>query len=172
MSYDPSPGPRPPVSLKVFGILNIVFGGLGLFGGLFSAVMYFGSSDGRLFGQRNPVLEIAHESPTYLSYMKLTTIVGLLAVVLLIVAGIGLLKAKNWARLASIGYAIYGIVGGVVGIVMTWKYVMGPLSEKGGPAAAGGAMGGLVGGLVALAYPVVLLIFMRKRNVREATQKN
>jgi hypothetical protein len=37
-----------------------------------------------------------------------------------------------------------------------------------GPAGQAGMMGGVMGGLIAIAYPIVLIVFMTKRNVREA----
>jgi hypothetical protein len=168
MSYAPYPhpqAPRPPVSIKVFGILAIVFGSLGLFGILFTYIMYFGNA--RMFGP-NPAVAIARESETFMTWMKVS--LGLQCVMspMLLASGIGLLKRRAWARKTAIAYALYGIVGGLVGLVMTWKYLIAPLSRMSGPAAAGGTLGGMIGGVVGMVFPVLLLIFMTKRNVREA----
>jgi hypothetical protein len=49
--------------------------------------------------------------------------------------------------------------------------MLGAMKEAQGPAAmaaVGVVVGGLIGGLVSLAYPIVLLVFMRRPAVRAA----
>jgi hypothetical protein len=60
-------------------------------------------------------------------------------------------------------------------MLVNWVYViqpmLGAMKEAQGPAAmaaVGGVVGGLIGGLVSLAYPIVLLVFMRRPAVRAA----
>jgi len=90
----------------------------------------------------------------------------------LLAAGIGLMMLKPWARLVSIGYAIYAIVFGIVGMVINFFFLVRPMIEhaqqQSGPEAAvaiGGAVGGTIGGCFGLIYPIVLLIFMFRANV-------
>lgn len=160
--YPYPPVQRPPAAIKTFGIINLVFAGLGAIGGLFTWAMYFG--DLRL-GPRNPVVEIAHESPAYMRFLEWSVVVGFFAVAVLAASGVGLLKSRMWGRKLAIGYSLYAIVGAIVGLVMTQHYVMGPLSRSHEMAASAGAMGGYMGGALGVAYPLVLLIFMCKRNV-------
>jgi hypothetical protein len=93
---------------------------------------------------------------------------GLVAAVVLVLAGVGLLMSKAWGRVLSIVYAIYAIVAAVVGWIASYFFVVAPLMERAAkmPAspeqagAIGGAIGSLFGGCFGLLYPVLLLIFM------------
>ena len=163
-----TPAPVRPPAVKVFGILNLVFAGLGVLGGIMSYAMYFADFH---IGPRNATIEAAHQSPTYMSFLRVSFVTGLLVTVVLALAGIGLLRMKSWARKLTIAYGIYGIVAAIAGFIMVQRYVMGPLMHSSDPAAKAGAAGGIVGGLFGLAYPVLLLIFMNKRDIREAFER-
>jgi hypothetical protein len=126
--------------------------------------MYFG--DFNIGPGRNPVVEVAHDSPQFMRYLEISLWVGACALLALFISGVGLMGMKPWARKLAIVYAIYGIVGGIVGLIITYKYLITPLSGK--PGGSAGAFGGVWGGILGCAYPVVLLSFMLKRNVREA----
>src|SRR5208282_3820870 len=158
-----------PTSVTVFGVLNIVFGALGILGIIFSAISLMVISPN---ATNNPVLEIMRNSPGYAVCMKIMMPLGVLACGVSIAAGIGLLKLKTWARILSIGYAIYSIVAGIIGWVFNYIFLMHPLleqaSQKQGPEAAvliGAAIGGTFGGCIGMIYPVLLLIFMFRPNI-------
>ena len=93
---------------------------------------------------------------------------GLVTSTALGISGIGLRGMKSWGRKLAIAYSIYTIIAAIGGLYMTNKYLLEPLSHSDNPAAKGGVMGGYLGGLIGLAYPIVLLIFMNKRDVKEA----
>ena len=123
----------------------------------------------------NPVVRIMRENPTYAAWLKLTIPLGLVTCVVLLAAGIGLLRRKSWARKVSIGYAIYAIVFGLLGMVINFIFLLLPMLEeaqrKQGPEAAGaigGALGGTIGGCFGLVYPILLLIFMTRPKVAAA----
>ena len=156
-----------PQSVNTLGILNLVFAGLGLFGMLATYAMYFGG----LHLAHDPVQEIARSSPTYMSFMRMSLVSGTIGSLVLGASGIGLRAMKSWGRKLAIAYAIYSIVAAIFGFYMTHKYLIEPLSHSDNPAAKGGVMGGYMGGLIALAYPIVLLIFMNKANVRDAFKR-
>ena len=80
-----------PASVTVFGVLNIVFGIIGLFGMIFTVITLISP----LSSTHNPVLETMRNSPGYAVWMKITTPLGFLACGASIAAGIGLLKLKN-----------------------------------------------------------------------------
>lgn len=164
-----TPAPVRPPAVKVFGILNLVFAGVGVLGGIMSYVMYF--TDFHLAGPRNATIEAAHQSPTYMSFLRVSFVTGLLVTIVLAFAGIGLLRMKSWARKLTIAYGIYAIVSAIAGFIMVQRYVMGPLMHSSDPAAKAGALGGFVGAAFGLAYPVLLLIFMNKRDIREAFER-
>ncbi|HTL34290.1 MAG TPA: hypothetical protein VL326_14280 [Kofleriaceae bacterium] len=162
--------PPPPRSIKTIGTLNLVFAGLGLLGSLMTYAMYFGGLE-LTPGHPNPVKEATLSSPTYMSFLKASMVAGLVAAVVLGASGIGLRAMKNWGRKLALFYAVYGIFAAITGMVMMVKYLMPALSKLHDPAAQGGMMGGVMGGLIGIAYPVVILVFMSKQNVREAFER-
>src|SRR4051794_26759147 len=97
-----------PASVTTFGIINIVFAAWGLFGllGTLALLKLAGTAN-------NPIVKLMRESPPYAAWMKLSIPLGLIGAVVLLVAGIGLLLLKPWARKLTIGYAIYGILLGL-----------------------------------------------------------
>jgi hypothetical protein len=104
--------------------------------------------------------------------LKLSIALGAVVCVVLLAAGIGLLRLRPWARMASIIYAIYAILMGLVGMVVNYYFLVQPMlaqaQQKQGAEAAGaigGAIGGCIGGCFGLIYPILLLIFMTRANV-------
>ncbi|HTR42885.1 MAG TPA: hypothetical protein VMH87_14825 [Pseudomonadales bacterium] len=157
-----------PTSVTVFGILNIVFAGLGLCGTAFSVMLFMPSAA----TANNPVVQIIQSSPAYAAWMKVSLGLGLVVIVALLAAGIGLLNLKPWARTLSIIYAIYTIIMTLVGVVINYFFLIQPMLQKAqgqqGPEAAGaigGAIGGFGGGCIAVIYPILLLIFMTRPHV-------
>ena len=180
VTYGP-PKTNRPASLMVFGILNLVFGILGLCGTVMSAgILLFMPQNIQKAGANNPVMELMANNAGYRLFNQITMGLGFVAAAVLIVAGIGLIQAKSYGRTLSIGYAIYAIVGGIVGIVVSYFFLVQPLLERaqagaGGPeraAAIGGMVGGLIGGCLGQIYPIVLLIFMCRRSVAAYLQGN
>jgi hypothetical protein len=176
----PAPGPSGPVptgarptSLLVLGILNIVFGVLGLCGTAASSAMFFVEMP-QDPGMPNPALELIRSDSTYRLIMQTMIVLGCLASLALLVGGIGLLLVKAWGRTLSIGYAWYAIVAVVAGLLVNWLYLLQPMlaqGEAGGlgqAAAIGGAVGGMISGCFSVIYPVMLLIFMYRPAVRAA----
>ncbi len=105
--------------------------------------------------------------------------VGAVFTIILGLAGIGLLMFRSWGRTLSIVYVIYAFISMIVGIVINFCFLLPPLLEKQaalppGPEKAG-AMGGIVGILagscIGFIYPIILLIFMYRPNVKAALQK-
>jgi len=102
-----------PISVNVFGILNIVFACFGILGTVASLCLLFGAA-----ASNNPVAKVIQENATYMAYLKVMIPVGILASITLLVAGIGLLMLKNWARYLSIGFGIYGVLSGLIGAIL------------------------------------------------------
>jgi hypothetical protein len=161
-----------PTSVTVFGILNIVFAAFGIFGLIASIALFFmpGNSN-------NPVIKIMNENAAYAMWLKVCIPLGVLSCAALLAAGIGLLRLKSWARKLSIGYAIYAIVFGIIGMVVNFIFLIEPMLKEAqnqqGPEAAGaigGAIGGSFGGCFGMIYPVLLLIFMMRPTVVAAFQ--
>jgi len=135
-----------PMSVTIFGILNIGFGLLDVLVTLFSLFVL-----PRMNMANNPILKQTHDTV----WTRITMPLDGIAAVVLLAAGVGLLLLQNWARIASIGYGSYAILVTVAGTIVT---LMGDTS---------GIMkiGSLIGCVVSLVYPVLLIIFMKRSNV-------
>ena len=173
---DPAAAPVKPKSMTVFGILNIIFGALGLCGTAATIPMFLVDAS-TAAAEENPMLQIMHDSPAYHGFMLVSVVLGLVACIALILAGIGLLQGKAWGRSISIIYAWYAIVAAVVGIIFNWFYLIQPLIEQAQQqsgsspeeigAMVGGAVGGLAGGCFGALYPIILLIFMHRPAIKQ-----
>jgi len=162
-----------PASLTVFGILNILFGVLGICGtagGVLPFVMEMPSDP----AIPNPMLDLIKSNATYRTFLIVSLVLGAIVAALVLAGGIGLLLSKAWGRTLSIVYGWYSIVAAIVGMGVNW-YVMQPLlakmQEGGGPgqvAVTAGIVGGLIGGCVGMIYPIVLLVFMNRPAIRHA----
>lgn len=138
-----------PTSVTVFGILNIVFGGLGLLCMPFTLIASFVFPD------------VLHPSAGFKMWIIFTSVVSLGCSIWLLVLGIGLLNLKRWSRTGSIAYGWFQIVFGIIGLIVNFGAVLtGGLTLS--AEAIPGFIGGIFGGLIALAYPVLLLVFMNR----------
>lgn len=159
-----------PATVTVFGILNIAFALLGVFG-IFASFAILAASG----TSNHPAVAIIRDNPGYAAWLKVSIPLGILSCLLLLAAGVGLLFLKEWARKLSIGYAIYAILFGIAGMVLNYVFLTRPMLERAsqqqGPEAAGamgGAIGASIGGCFGLLYPILLLIFMMRPNVKAA----
>jgi hypothetical protein len=156
-----------PTVVTVFGILNIGFAAIGLIGAAATLLMFrFLPTTG------NPVLQLMNENALLKAWTDVSLVIGAVASVGLLAAGIGLLMMKNWARVLSLVYGVYAILSGVVGMVLTVVLLCKPLLDTAGKhhgpeivAAIAGAIGGTVGGCISLIYPILLIIFMTRPRV-------
>ena len=149
-----------PGSIKVFGILNVVFGAIGLicggFGFLTLMVMQSSSDMG-------DAIQSAMSAQYSGGYM--TAVIGLLLNIFLLTCGIGLLKERNWGRTWSLGYAVLGIIHAVVGAIGAVIFA------QAGPAAMGAGFGAIIGTAIGVIYPICILIFLTRPNVVEALKE-
>jgi hypothetical protein len=160
--------PQRPQAIRVLGILNVVLALLGVLGLLGTYAMYFGDFK---IGPRNPVIELARSSPGYMSFLRWSFAIGGVRCALLLAGGLGLLGVKAWARKVNIAFALFGLVSGIASVAATYHYLIGPLSKSSDPGAAAGAFGGMAGMVLTFVYPLVILVFMMKQDVREALER-
>jgi len=154
-----------PTSVTVFGVLNCVFGGIGLVCTPFSMI-------GILMPMPGQSMEFA---PAYKIFLLISSVVGICFSGWLLALGIGLLKFKGWARRGSVIYACVAIVWGIFGIILSiaaislgWMGAPEGMAEPQKAGMIGGMVGGICGGALGLIYPVLLLIFMRTAKVKDA----
>jgi hypothetical protein len=120
--------------------------------------------------------------PGFIPYTIVGSIMGGLMAVVLIVAGVGLLRLRPWAWWACIVYSVYTILATIVNTVYTMAVVNPAMQQwaaehtqpQGAPQMPmmwGGGMSNAItvfGGLFAVAYPIALLIVMFLPQVRAA----
>lgn len=169
-----APAPKP-AALTVFGILNIIFGAIGLISVLFSYKLYFTP----LESQVGPMPEALRASPFCFTCMRALIIPGTLFVLLQLISGIGLLRSSNLARKTALGCALYSIAAGLFSGWLTIRYIL-PVTlqqalqqmKNADPAVAEmtrtiGTAAGYFGVVVALILPVLTLIFLSRAKVRQ-----
>ena len=156
-----------PTSVTVFGVLNIVFGALGLLSTAVSMVVLFAVD-----AQAGAMDPFANVNPVWNMWIKVSIVLGVVAMLVLIASGIGLLNLRPWGRTLAIGYSIYAIAAGLIGTAMQFSYVVQPMLEQfevhGGPEAAAAmatVIGGLLGGCIGLVYPALLWYYMTRQHV-------
>ncbi|MHC4212538.1 MAG: DUF4339 domain-containing protein [Planctomycetota bacterium] len=147
-----------PTSVTVLGILNIVFGGLGILCTPVGLVATFA------------IPNAMNSTPVAKVWLLIGSVVGIFCSFILLIVGIGLLNLRRWARKWTLGYGWFAIVWGIVGM-----FVNVALAISGGmgntPEAIGGVIGGFFGGIVGLVYPILLIIFMLKPHVKSACNR-
>jgi hypothetical protein len=114
-----------PTAILVMAILNFVFGGLYILflicGGISIAVTaVFAKNMPTPKGQPNPFEEVTgmyDAIPGFYAFTATTSTLMLLFCILLVVAGIGLLKMQPWARWACIVYAAYTLFAASISLM-------------------------------------------------------
>jgi hypothetical protein len=179
---DPSPFYRyRPTAVTVIAILNFIIGGLTIVGLVCSGMLLlFAASVLKSVppppgGGPNPMTEMTdlfQSIPGYIPYMIVSAILGVIMAVVLIVAGVGLLKMRLWARRACVVYSVYSILGAIGGFIYTTTVVnpamerwQANLMARSGlrgppPSSAGGDVSAVIGSVVGMAYGITLLVVL------------
>ncbi len=144
-----------PTAVTVFGILNIVFGSLDL---LCMPVALIG-----IFAAPN-MMNVGGGTR---AWTMVSSAVGLFCTIFLIIMGIGLLYLKSWARTGSLAYGWFAIIWGIIGMAVNFA-TFSSAAHGSSPDATFGLIGGVFGGLIGMIYPILLIVFMRRPNVKEA----
>jgi len=164
-----------PTSLTVLGILNIVFACFGFCGGLCglgALAMMPMIADIIPPEARDEFVQNLEKSlpPEMQVYTYVQGGVGIVASIVLIIAGVALLKCRPIGRTLSIGWAAYGLLSIIVSVVMNAMFVWPNMADQ--PGGMAGAIGGtLFGSLIGAAYPIVLAYFMFRPNVVAALRE-
>lgn len=151
----PPAGSQRPMPATVFGILNIVFGSLGL---LCSPLSFIGAFAAE---------KVIQYAPPFKIWLAVGAVVGVFAAGWLLASGIGLLRLRKWALNGSLIYAWFAIVWAILGTVMNIIALVGGMVTL-APEALPGFIGGIIGGMIGLVYPILMLVFLRRPQVRQA----
>jgi hypothetical protein len=155
-----APSVSRPAAIKVFGILNIIFGAFALFSTSVAILIHF------VYG--SDVL-IPFGGTVYKIYFKVSSLLGFAGSILMLVSGIGLCSFREWARKIAIGYAWYSIAACLLGLAVTLLVILPEVREMGCQGAyVGGLVGGMLGGIIGMIYPVLLIIFLSRARVKTA----
>jgi hypothetical protein len=168
------PGGRPTTGVKVLAWFQIVLGALGILAVPCTlGLRGFATGCGPPNALNEKIQNLPYEGGLGIwTYTSLA--LGAVLSVVLLAAGIGLLGAKPWARLASLVYAVATIVlqaiGQVVAFVFLYPAISDAAAESGGAAGnaavTGGYIGGICGGLFAFALPITMLIVLTRPSVK------
>ncbi|MBK7584561.1 MAG: hypothetical protein IPI67_30790 [Myxococcales bacterium] len=165
----PLPREAPSSGLRLLGIAQCALGVFGLSAAPLTLITRFVARDpGSL-----RVQELLWEG--FLgAWMYASLALGTLAAILLIAAGVGVVRGRRWGRSLTLWHAGISVALMVLGQLVSVLFLYpalwqlgqgGTAAERGG--AIGGVVGGLFGGLFALVLPVLELIVMTRPHVRD-----
>ncbi|CAN5739276.1 hypothetical protein BH23PLA1_BH23PLA1_44260 [soil metagenome] len=173
---DGSSGSSRPTVVTVFGILALIYGGVGLLCNPVNAAVNLAVDlQGEL--PDDPIMQIA-VSDTYRLGIGIYSIACFGFCLVLTLAGIGLLMMKPWGRTLAMIYGVSSLLGSLIYLGFVSVVLFVPLIQEAGqanrPEATGVAFGAIFGGsvviLLGMILPALLLIFMRKPAVVQAFQ--
>ncbi|MEI6970061.1 MAG: hypothetical protein WCL44_00970 [bacterium] len=155
-----------PTVLTVLGVLNIVFGVLGVLCTPIALILLFlPVPDG------NQMLVAILENHALRAFNVGNYCCTFLTSGMLVAAGIGILQMRQWGRVTAIAYGIVAIVIDLTGTAVQ-VFVLGSVAARVfGPdiaIAVVAAMFSLVTGCIGLIYPILLIVLMTRPAVREA----
>jgi hypothetical protein len=168
-----------PQTVKVFGIMHVIFGG---FGALMIAwttfVMIFGNPMLKWFGNSPQFQMQASMESEMMPYTLFSTIILVILTALILIAGVLLLKKRKNAIKWSNYYAWVSIAAKIINLVIS-ILVMVPMTKKMmstlPPASSGAVLGGfgimmivsmVVGFIITLIYPTLTLILLNRPYVK------
>jgi hypothetical protein len=178
---------EPPV-VKVFGILHLIFAGLGLLGGAWSLfLVVVGNPFLKLFPQTGPMAKsMEAQLAMQDQVMPATLTAGILSFLIavpMIIAGIQLLKRRKNGLKWSNRYAFLSLAGKCVSLVLTVVIVVPAMREmmqttNGGARSPGPpddlmsifmTSGAVIGVVVTCIYPLLSLLLLNRPRVKEWT---
>ena len=154
-----------PASLKDFGILNIVFGAMGLICGGAGVLFFVLATQSSEFAFELNRAMSAQYAEGYITFLQFSSCFGGIMSLVLIVCGVGLLRERNWGRTGSMGYAAIQTLYTLASTVLSMSMMK---HDESFIFSAGGAMCGV---LFALIYPICIMIFLPRPNVVEALKE-
>tara|TARA_B110000438_G_scaffold270630_1_gene287901 strand:+ start:200 stop:805 length:606 start_codon:yes stop_codon:yes gene_type:complete len=170
-----------PKAIKVFGILNVIFGGLGLLGTCIGLGAILAITSGLIpvpDGQANPAFVLQQENAFLYFYNIISATFALIFTIVLLVSGIGLLQHKKWGRTTGLAWAAYCVLSTIVVSVVTWTHIYPYQLETMDEAAAAvpnmetillvSMIFGNVLSVAYLIYPSLFVIFGSKQSFKDA----
>lgn len=172
------PPTLPTVVPRVFGIIHIVYASLGTIYALFGVGMMFvvKAMMEKMSGEHKEAKVFLEAYDQLMVYTFIDTGFKVVLGVVLLIAGVGLLKKKLWAQKVSLFWSVARIVVAVGMVILTLgptrefqekaNQIGGEQQEQFQQIAQG--VGSIVGIIFICIYPVLCLIFLTKKRVRDA----
>ena len=180
----PEANPHVPTSIpKVFGIIHIVYACLGMIGAAFGVLgMVAMKAMAPHLGDEVEGLDVffsAYDKMAMYSYIDvgIKVILGLV----LLIAGIGLLKKKLWAQKLSVTWSVVRIIVGIGMTILSYGAALqfqqdiadftqtnGDQMDQFGLQSSMQGVSSVMGVFVLSAYPVVSLILLSKKSVKDS----
>jgi len=169
-SFPPSPyedtGPQPPYVAVgprktpswaiVIGVISIVLAGLALICTPISLAVTALIPEGTEVYECYP--------PWYRTYTMFTAMLGIVMAVVLLLAGISLLRRRNIAAALHLAYGVISAIMVILNIgIMAASIDIPEVPDATKP----GLIGGMIGSFIGLVYPVFLIVWFMRRKIRE-----
>lgn len=154
-----------PTSVKIFGILHIVFASFSL------VTSPLGIAN---LEQSLAIFQELGIGGITLTWLRISTYLSPVLAIALLILGIGLLKRKPWGRSGSIIYAYITIAIAILGGIMIAVGFSGATGsgDQSGAVAAGAMVGAVLSAVLGMIYPILTIVFMSKANVKAAFNEN
>ena len=152
--------------MTALAVLNIIFGGLGLFGLFNLIILLIMPPAPPAWMGRDYALMMS--IPGYKTYAMVGGILQVSMGVLLLACGIGLLRLRDWARNGSMIYAAITVATVVINVVLFLAWQI-PAMEAAGVSSSEVNMmrvSGSTGPVLGLVYPVVLLALLTRPMIK------
>lgn len=166
-----------PQTVKIFGVLHLVFGAYGVFSVLSGlVVIFFGNIFMKVFPQ-TPELAAQAQAQAEMNdkLMPMNIIATLLTIVVtafIITAGVTLLKKRRsglkWSNRYAISSIVMKIIVAVLTVTITYPAMKEMMQSQAPGGATSGAMeigmigGALIGVLLPVIYPILTLVFLNR----------
>ncbi len=159
-----------PVSIKVLGILNVIFGLMGICGvaaaGAFMVALQWPEVREAMGSAENPFTYQLENNSFFAIYQYVSAAIGFVSACVLIAGGIGLLQYRKYGRLLSMIYGWLTVLVVIVGQILVHFIMTGSPTSVSTSAVPFFALAFSL--VTRLTYPTILLIFMYKRRIQDA----
>ncbi|MEP2776760.1 MAG: hypothetical protein ABJQ29_11230 [Luteolibacter sp.] len=170
-----------PQTVKIFGILHLVFGAFGVFSVVSGLIVIFIGNPFTALLPQTPELAAQAQAQAEMEkqMLPMNVVVTCLTIVvtfLIITAGITLLKKRRSALKWSNRYAISSIILKIITAILTVTVTYPAMKEFMTPPSAAGSHGafeaGMIGGmligvLIPVIYPILALVLLNRPNTKD-----